>query len=87
MAATSAASAAKIDYIVKSIAKITQMETEVDVLEKAQKSADETDRTGQAHIDSRLSAMDDTKNVCMKHVRSLSKEELRVLGTHTDARM
>ena len=79
--------AAKIEYIVKAIAGITQMEAEVDLLETLQKSAEETDRPGQDHIDSRIAAMDAAKDACMHQVRSLSKEELRVLGAHTRTRM
>jgi hypothetical protein len=87
MAAATSASAAKIEYIVKAIDGITQMEAEVDVLEKAQRSAEETDRPGQDHIDSRIAAMDAAKDACMHQVRSLSKEELRVLGARTRTRM
>ncbi len=73
--------AAKIEYIVKAIAGITQMEAEVDLLETLQRSAEETDRPGQDHIDFRIAAMDAAKDACMHQVRSLSKEELRVLRT------
>ena len=79
--------AAKIEYTVKAIDGIKQMEAEVDVLEKAQKSAEETDRPGQDHIDSRIAAMDAAKDACIQQVRSLSRGELSMLAARTGARM
>ena len=79
--------AAKIEYIVKAIDGITQMEAEVDLLETLQKSAEETDRPGQDHIDSRIASMDAAKNACIQQVRSLSRGELRMLAARTGARM
>lgn len=73
----------KIDVIVEAIAGITQMETEINLLETMQNSVDETDSPGQLHIDMMISVMDTAKDMCMNQIRSLSEDELRVLGTRT----
>ena len=75
----------KIDVIAEAIQGIAQMEEEIEALESMQNSPDETQRPGQAYIDIQILVMKAAIDMVDNQVRSLSQEELRVLGTHTGA--
>jgi hypothetical protein len=78
-----AATAYKIAVIVEAMAAIKTMEDEIAELETMQDSIDATARPAQAGIDVLDTIMNGAKDMLMGHIRSLSQDELRELGTHT----
>ena len=77
------ASNSKLDVIVAAMADIARMEAEINQLETMQNSTDATGRPAQAGIDVLDAIMNGDKDMLMGHIRNLSPDELRVLGTRT----
>jgi RNA polymerase sigma-70 factor (TIGR02947 family) len=69
--------------IVEAMAAIKTMEDEIAELESMQDSIDATARPAQAGIDVLDAIMNGAKDMLMGHIRNLSPDELRVLGTCT----
>lgn len=71
----------KIDAIAESVHGIRQMQDEIRVLEIMQNNPDEAQRPGQAWIVIQKLVMNAAMDMCDNQLRSLSPEELTLLGT------
>lgn len=73
----------KLDVIVKAMTGIREMEAQIGLLETMQNSPDENDRPGELHIDMVDTILNAAKDMVMNQVRTLSPDDLRLLGTRT----
>jgi hypothetical protein len=75
----------KIEVILEAMKGVEELEQDIQGFIAMQNDPECTDKPAQWQIDMLHAVCEEAKNMTMGHVRSLSQEELRVLGTHTGA--